>query len=196
MRCVLIALSMTMMGSVAFAAQPVVTENLTGTVGGSKTVDTEGYFGTAGADLAGAKVTIYLQYVPKLLGASEECRTHECTYNASENLADTPGSLVVAITINGHRVVYSPSQEGVVFFNTEAPYQLTVDADAFSGFGIGLSGLQLATQFTEAPVFGEALSPANGPVMKESASNYMSFYGPNSQTALEELTYKPEGGTK
>ncbi len=196
MRCISIAFALSMVGSASFAAQPVVTENLTGIIGGSKTVDTEGYFSTAGADLAGMRIAIYLQYVPKLLGASEECRTHDCTYNTSDNLPDTPGSLVVTITINGHRMVYSPSQEAAVFFNTKAPYQLTVDSDAYSGFGIGLPGLQLATEFGNAPIFGQPLSPGNSPVMKISSSNYMFFYTASSQNPVEELTYKPAGGSK
>ena len=196
MRYILIAAAFVSAGTPSFAAQPVITENLAGTISGSHTVDTKGYFGTAGADLKGAKVSIYLQYVPSLLGASQECRNHACTYNESQSMRDTPGSLVVTATINGSRVVYAPVQEAAIFFNTNAPYQLTVDSDAFSGFGLGSPGLQLATQFTMAPVFGQALSPRNEPVLKESSSDYLNFYDASSQTPVEQLTYTPSGGTR
>ena len=178
------------------AAGPVVTENLTGIVSGSQTFDTRGYFGPAGSNLSGAKISIYLQYVPGLLGPSQTCRNHACTYNVSAQMPDTPGSLLITITINGHRAVYSPSYEAVVFFPTQTPFQLTIDADAFSGFGIGLPGLQFAALFKSAPVFGQPLSPGNRPVLQASASDYLSFYDAQSQTPVEQLTYTPTGGTK
>ena len=195
MRCALTA-AVSLAATASWAASPAVTENIAGTISGSQTVDTKGYFGTAGADLSGAKVAIYLQYVPKLLGPSQECRNHACTYNVSTQLPDTQGSLLVTITVNGHRVVYSPSYEGAIIFATQAPYQLTVDSDAFSGFGLGLPGLQFATQFRSAPVFGQPLSPGNGPVLQASPSDYVAFFNAANQTPVEQLTYTPTSGTK
>ena len=195
MRCTLIATALTLVATASLAS-PVVTENLSGTISGSNTVDKKGYFGKAGADLSGAKVAIYIQYVPTLLGPSMECRNNNCTYNTSVQMLDTQGSLLVTVTINGTRVVYSPTYEGAIFFNTNAPYQLTVDSDAFSGFGIGLRGLQLATQFKAAPIFGHPLSPGNGPVLRASSSNYIAFFNANDQVPVENLSYIPTAGSK
>ena len=196
MRCIIAAAAFSTIATTSWAAAPVVTENLSGIISGSHTVDTKGYFGPAHTDLAGAKVGIYLQYVPKLLGSSQTCRNNACTYNVSAQMPDTPGSLLITIAINGHRVVYSPAYEGAIFFATQAPYQLTVDADANSGFGIGLPGLQLAALFTSAPIFGHPLSPGNGPVLAASSSDYFNFYDAASQTAVEKLTYTPTAGTR
>ena len=195
MRYVLMAAALSMLATQSRAASPAVTENLTGTISGSQTVDTEGYFGKAGANLSGAAVKIYLQYVPALLGSSQTCRNQSCTYNEAYQTADTQGSLLVTITVNGHRVVYTPTDEGVVFFSTQSPYQLTVDSDAFSGFGIGLPGIQLAARFTSAPVFGQSLSPGNGPVLRASGSDYIDFYDAANQTPVEELSYAVTGGS-
>ena len=159
MHCALTAVAFTLLATPIRAASPVITENVSGTISGNSAVDNKGYFGKAGADLSGAKVAIYVQYVPKLFGPGMECRNNACTYNTSVQMPDTQGSLLINVTINGSRVVYSPTYEGAIFFNTQAPYQLTVDSDAFSGFGIGLPGLQLATQFKSAPTFGHPLSP-------------------------------------
>ncbi len=178
------------------AAPAVVTENLTATISGAQTVDTKGYFGSAGGDLSGATVTIYLQYTPKLFGPSQTCRTNACTYNQSTNEPDTQGALLVTITINGHRRVYSPSYQAAIFFPLEAPYQLTIDSDAFSGFGIGLPGLQFAALFEAAPKFAHLLSPSDVPVFRNSDSNYVSFYDAKSQTPVEQLTYKPTSASK
>ncbi len=196
MRCALITTAFTLVATASLAASPVVTENVSGTISGSNTVDTRGYFGKAGADLSGAKVAVYMQYVPSLLGPSMECRSNSCTYNTSVQMPDTQGSLLIAVTINGHRVVYSPTYEGAIFFDTHAPYQLTVDSDAFSGFGIGLRGLQFATQFKSTPLFGHPLSPGDEPVLRASSSDYIAFYGANDETPIENLSYTPTGGSK
>ena len=191
----LAAISTASFSTASMAAAPVVTENITGTIGGSKTVDTHGYFGKAGTDLSGATVSIYLQYVPKLFGASQACRTHACTYNESVQAADTQGSLLVTVSVNGQRVVYSPTYEGVIFFSTQAPYQLTIDSDAFSGFGIGLPALQLGVPVAEAPLFGQALSPGSPPVRNVS-TDYVDFFTANSQTPREEITFAVTKATK
>lgn len=194
MRCILTAAALSLVATASWAAPPVITENLIGTISGSQTLDTRGYFGKAGADLSGATVAIYLQYVPTLLGPGQSCRNHSCTFNESYKMPDTQGSLLVTITINGHRVVYSPTYESVIFFPTQRPYQLTIDSDAFSGFGIGLPGIQFAAEFTSAPVFGQSLSPSNQPVLQASGSDYINFYDVNDQTPSEQLTYIPASG--
>ncbi len=196
MRLTLTAAAFSLAATACPAAPPVVTENISGIISGSNTVDTKGYFGMAGADLSGAKLAVYFQYVPKLLGSSTECRNHGCTYNTSVQMPDTQGSLLITVTVNGHRVVYSPSQEGAVFFNTQSPYQLTVDSDAFSGFGIGLPGLQFGVQFKSAPVFGHNLSPGNEPIRYAVNSDVIAFYDSSSQTPVEQLSYVATGGTK
>ena len=196
MHRLLIAAAASLMTTTSWAAPPVVTENLTGTISGSQTIDTKGYFGPAGADLSGATAAIYVQYVPKLLGPSQECRNHSCTFNESSKMPDTQGSLLVTITINSHRLVYSPSYQGVIFFPTQAPYQLTVDSDAFSGFGIGLPGVQFAALFESAPKFGEPLSPSDKPVLRASPSDYLYFYDAQDQTPVEKLTYTPANAAR
>ena len=196
MRCIVTAAALSMIATASLAAQPVITENLTGTISGSRTTDTRGFFGAAGADLSGATVAIYLQYVPRLLGPSQACRNHSCTYNESQKLPDTPGALLVTITINGNRIVYSPAYEAAVFFPTQRPYQLTIDSDAYSGFGIGLPGVQFAALFKSAPVFGQPLSPGNQPVEQASPSDYVAFYDASSQTPVEQLTYTPTGSVR
>ncbi len=196
MRCMLIAAAASLLTTPSWAAPAVITENLTGTISGAQTVDTKGYFGAAGADLSGDTVAIYLQYVPKLFGPSQTCRNNSCTYNESTNTPDTQGALLVTITINGHRVVYSPTYQAAIFFAVKAPYQLTIDADAFSGFGIGLRGVQFAALFESAPKFGQLLSPDDKPVFQNSPSNYLYFYGAADQTPIEKLTYKPTAAAK
>ena len=196
MRCILIAAAASLLTTSSWAAPAVITENLTGTISGAQTVDTKGYFGVAGADLSGDTVAIYLQYVPKLLGPSQACRNNTCTYNESVNMSDTQGALLITITINGHRVVYSPTSQGAIFFAVKAPYQLTIDADAFSGFGVGLPGVQFAALFESAPKFGQLLSPENKPVLRDSSSDYLYFYDATDQTPVEKLTYKPANAAR
>ncbi len=193
MRYLLTAAALSIIATASHAAPPVITENLTGTISGSQTIDTKGYFGKAGTNLSGATVAIYLQYVPKLFGASQTCRNNACTYNESFKMADTQGSLLVTITINGQRVVYSPTYQGAIFFPTQGANQLTIDADAFSGFGDGLPGLQFATLFKSAPKFGQ---PLRGPVLQASASDYIAFFDASDQTPVEQLSYTPTAGTK
>jgi hypothetical protein len=91
MRCILTTLATSLLSTASLAAQPVVTENVTRTITGPSTIDTNGYFGTAGDDLTGAKVSVFLQYVPNLLGQSQPCRNHSRTYNGSYSMPDTPG---------------------------------------------------------------------------------------------------------
>ncbi len=196
MRSLVSALVLSLAATASHAAQPVVTENLAGTISGSCTVDTKGLFGPAGADLSGSAVAIHVQYVPRLLGPSQACRNHSCTYNQSDRMPDTQGALLVTVTVNSQRVVYVPVAEAAVFFPTQAPYQLTIDADAYSGFGIGLRGIQFAALFTSAPAFGQPLSPANPAVQGASASDYVAFYDASSQTPVEQLTYTLTGSTK
>ena len=196
MRSVSPLLALTLVTSPAWAAPAVITENIAAVVSGSHTIDTAGYFGTRGADLSGAKAAIYLQYVPKLFGPSQDCRNHSCTYNESLKTADTQGSLLVTIAINGHRKVYSPTMEGVLFFPLQSPYQLTIDADAFSGFGVGLPGVQLGVELVSAPEFGQSLSPDDGPVMQESTSDVVDFFDASSQTPVEQLSFTPTGASK
>ena len=186
----------TFMNTASFAASPVITENLSGTISGSNVIDKKGYFGKSGADLSGAKVAIFFQYVPSKVGPSVQCRNDGCTYNTSVQMPDTQGSLLITVTINGTRVVYSPTYEGAIFFNTRSPYQLTIDSDAFSGFGIGLPGLQLAAQFQSAPLFGQPLSPGNQLVLQASPSDYVAFYDAINQTPVETLSYIPTSGSK
>ncbi len=185
---ILATTALAMISTASFAAAPVVTENLTGTIGGASTVDTQGYFGKAGTDLSGAAITIYLQYVPKLLGASQDCRTHACTYNTSAQAPDTPGSVLVTLTVNGQRLVYSASYESAAFFATQTPYALTLDVDAFSGFGLDLPGIQLYVPTTAAPLFGQPLLPASPPVLHK-ANDYVDFFNAANQTPVEELTF-------
>ena len=184
-----------MISTASFAAAPVVTENLAGTIGGASTVDTKGYFGKAGADLSGAAITIYVQYVPKLLGASQDCRTHACTYNQSVQAADTPGSVLITLTVKGRRLAYSPIYESATFFSTRSPYALTLDVDAYSGFGLGLPGIQLYVPTTTAPLFGQSLLPASPPVLRN-ARDYIDFFTAADQTPAEELTFAVTKATK
>ena len=196
MRLMLTAAVFSLAATACLAAPPVVTENISGTISGANTIDTNGYFGAAGTDLSGAKLAVYFQYVPKLLGPSTECRNHGCTYNTSVQMPDTQGSLLITVTVNGHRVVYSPSREGAVFFNTQSPFQLTVDSDAFSGAGDGLPGLQFGVQFKSAPVFGHTLSPGDEPVRYAVNSDVIAFYESGSQTPVEQLSYVATSGSK
>ena len=185
---ILATIAFAMIGTASFAAAPVITENLAGTIGGASTVDTNGYFGKAGANLSGAAITIYVQYVPKLLGASQDCRTHACTFNQSVQAADTPGSVLVILTVNGQRLVYSPTYESVAFFSTQNPYALTLDVDAYSGFSLGLPGIQLYIPTQAAPLFGHPLLPASPPVLRK-ANDYVDFFNASDQTPAEELTF-------
>ena len=196
MRHMFAAAAFSTLATASWAAPPVITENLTATIGGSHTVDTRGYFGPAGTDLAGVQMAIYFQYVPKLLGPSQECRNNSCTYNLSVSMPNTAGSLLITIIVKGHRLIYAPRSEAAIIFSTQSPYQLTIDSDAFSGFGLGLPGLQIATQFTFAPIFGSSLTPGNKPLQQASSSNYIDFFDASNQTPVEELTYIPEKGKK
>ena len=195
MHYVLAVSAFAIVSTASMAAVPVVTENITGTISGSKTVDKHGYFGKPGTDLSGATISIYVQYVPRLFGASQTCRNNSCTYNQSVQAKDTQGSLLVTLTVNGQRLVYSPTDEGVIFFSTQAPYQLTVDSDAYSGFGIGLPGLQLGVPVGEAPLFGQPLLPGSPPVQNVS-TDYVDFFTADDQTPREELSFAVTKATK
>ena len=195
MRSIFAVSAFALISTASLAAAPVVSENLAGTISGPSTVDKKGYFGTAGADLSGAAISIYIQYVPTLLGPSQACRNHSCTYNQSVQAPDTQGSVLITITANGHRLVYAPAYQGVVFFPTQSPYQLTIDSDADSGFGIGLPGVQLGVPLTAAPLFGQPLLPASPPVLNKT-DDYIAFFTANDQTPVEQLSFAVAKATR
>ena len=198
MRRILVAgLLMAAPGIAAQARASVIRENVSATIGGTHTQDVKGYFGAPGADLKGAKATFHVQYDTTLFGASEPCRDpNYCSYEVSRGTPDVAGSVLITVSINGHRLVYAPSYQGAVLFTKE--FRLSFDAyvDSFSGFGLGLPGAALSLEFTSPPVFGAPLSPALKPVTGSAKTDYVLFFEPNDQLPSEELDFAVDAASR
>lgn len=183
-----------LLGSVSAAEAATVTENLVGQVAGSNTVDTLGLFGPAGANLVNQPISIYFKYTTEDFTSQKTGRNGYVVYN-SQGSSSTPGSVLITVTINGKRQVYAPAYQGVVFIPTAAPYSLTIDSDAYSGFGDGLTGAQTSVQFLSAPTFGSPLSPTDNPVLN-SVVDSLSFFTPSSSVASEQLSFFVSSASK
>ncbi len=168
----------TLVGSSLSAhAATVITENLTAIVSGGSTTDTLGLFGPAGANLKGKTISIHYQYVEDFFGASQTCRNHACTYNRSTSSPNTPGSLLISVTVNGKQVNYTPTFQGEVLFGTLSDNAFVIYSDT-NGFGYGLTGAVVSTSFSSPVTFGSTLSPADQPVKKDN-NDYVEFFTPS-----------------
>lgn len=171
----------------AYAA--TVTENFTGIISGSNTIDTNGLFGKPGANLAGKPIAIYTQYVTTLFTNRGVCRTSPlCTYYYSEKISGTPGSVLTSVTVDGQRVVYSPTYLSDVIFDDNGRNQFSPMTDVWSGWGQGVRGSALSVAFTSPVAFGVPLSPKNPPVLIRS-TDFVSFFKPSDQIPSETLNF-------
>ena len=157
-------------------AAVTVTENLTGTVSGGSTTDTLGLFGPAGANLSGKQITIHYQYVEKYFGPSTICRNRACTENFSSGSPNTPGAVLISVTVNGKQVNYISAHQGEVLFGNLSDNSFHIYADA-SSFGLGYTGASVYTSYSSPVTFGSTLSPTNQPV-KNFNSDFVEFFTP------------------
>ncbi len=175
--------------SAVAAHAATITENLVGVISGANTTDTTGIFDKAGANLAGQKIQIYTQYVTNLFTSHANCRTSRpCEHYDSQGNPGTPGSVLTSLTVNGKRVVYSPTYSGQLIFSNYQGSLLYVNTDVYSGFGQGFRGSALSVAFTSPVAFGVPLSPGNGPILDKS-TDFVSFFVAASQLPVEELTF-------
>lgn len=166
----------------------VVSDQMTAVITGASTVDTKGYFGPAGANLAGRKILLFLQYNSQAFGPTQSCgNARSCFYNISKGNAATQGSVVVAAEIGGHRVVYTPAYQGTVTFNKGTHFFINSDV-SINGFGSGRPGCQLLIDYTGKVAFGSQLSPINEPFANP-PTDQIELFDASSQVAVETLSF-------
>lgn len=186
-----LALLLTIGAASAAQAATVIAENETGTITGGNTTDTLGLFGPAGANLAGKTVTIHTQYVPAYFSAPTNCRiASSCTRARSQNSPNTPGAVLITVTINGTQLTYTSTHFGQVLFDKSAQNYFNIYADA-TDFGYGLNGIRVSTSFSAPVTFGSTLSPSDNPVLNYVDS--LSFFRPSDQTPGEVLGFVVTG---
>lgn len=169
------------------AQAAVVSDRVTATIAGTHTIDTKGYFGPAGASLAGKTIALFYQYNAPAFGPSQSCgNSRTCFYNVSKGNAATQGSVVITVEIDRHRVVYTPADQGTVYFNKGTHF--FIESDVFNGSGLGLPGAQLLIDYTGKVAFGSQLSPINEP-LSNPPSDEVEFFDGSSQAAVETLTF-------
>ena len=157
----------------------LVQQSLTGVVSGGDTTDTYGIFGTAGANLAGQKITIYFQYNSAQFKAALNCGTNCTYYNTSAN-ANLAGSVLLVASI-GTQVVYAPSSIGQVEFqNSTAEYPANFLSLGSDGALAGTSGATTAISYTSGSALGDELAPKNKAVLNNHDSpDIVTFYTAN-----------------
>ena len=175
-------------------AATTISENLTGTVSGASTTDTLGLFGPAGANLKGKTIAIHYQYVKEFFNSSGTCRTHACTTDTSSSSPNTPGAVLIAVTINGKQVTYTSAHYGEVISGNLSDNGFWIYADTTS-FGLGYTGAYVYTSFSAPATFGSTLSPTDQPVHNFN-SDFVSFFTPTSDDApSESLNFVVTGAT-
>ena len=179
-----------MLASGAPAHAATITENISGTISGVNTVDTEGLFGPAGGDLKGKAVIIHAQYITEDFTESEKCRISPatCTYEGSQGSVNTPGSVLIAVTINGKQVTYAPAHYGEILSSNASTNTFAAYVDTTS-FGLGYRGAALSLAFTSPVAFGRPLAPGNLPAPNNSTTDYVEFFVPSDQLPAETLNF-------
>ncbi len=176
-----------------FAQTATITENETGTIANS--TDSAGLFGPAGASLNGKAISVHYQYVPAYFGASQTCRNHTCTTNTSQNSPNTPGAVLITVTINGKQASFSSTSYGSLLFSTQSDdaFRIGANADSYAFNGTGCT----VTNSFRAPVaFGAILSPSNQPVLNQVNSAVRFFNAAVSITPVETINFSVTGATK
>ena len=181
-----IAALMAMAGNTVCAA--TISEVVHGVIGGTHTKDVKGYFGRAGADLAGKPFTIALSYASRDFNQSGECRNKSCDYYSASATPAVPDAVGVSVTIAGAVQAYRPTTIAALFLSiTGAPF-FAIDADAYSGFGgYGPRGVQVYFQVMSNPKFGASLSPRNPVLNHKTSIDEVLFFDKSSQTPVEQL---------
>ena len=180
---------------VATAAHAItaITETEIGVVAGANTTDTLGLFGPAGANLAGAAIRVHTQYIPSYFSAPTNCRNNSCTLARSQN-ANTPGAVLMSITIHGKQLTYHSTHFGQVLFGKQSSNLFAIYADT-SDFGLGYTGVRVATSFSAPVTFGSELSPANPPQLGDDADS-VEFFQPGQTLPGETLTFSVKSATE
>ncbi len=175
------------------AQTTTITENETGTI--SNSTDAAGLFGPAGASLNGKAIAIHYQYVPAYFGASQTCRNHTCTTNTSQNSPNTPGAVLITVTIDGKQASFSSTSYGSLLFSTQSDdaFRIGANADSYASNGTGCT----VTNSFRAPVaFGATLSPSNQPVLNQVNSAVRFFNAAVSVIPVETINFSVSSATK
>jgi len=187
-----------LLGSAGVAESATVTENLVGMISGSNTTDTLGLFGPAGANLTGQPISIYFKYTTDDFTSQTACRSHSCVTHVSKNSPNTPGSVLITVSVNGQRHVYAPVHYGAVLFQTVSPDALKIYSDC-TDYALGYTGAAVYVPFLSAPTFGSPLSPTDDPLLNQ-VVDYVSFYSPStadaSELPSEQLSFFVSSATK
>jgi len=162
----------------------LVTDKLTAVITSASTADTKGYFGPAGGNLAGKNVLLFLQYSTQAFGPPQKCGSN-CFYNVSSGRA-AQSSVVITAEIDGHRVVYTPANQGSVYFNRGIHFFIA--SDVSGGSGLRLPGSQMLIDYSSKVTFGSQLSPGNNPIANSTNDNILLFDA-SSQAAVETLYF-------
>ena len=184
--------------SAAFSAAPLlaqtslISENESGVI--SKSTDTVGLFGPAGANLNGKAITVHYQYVPAFFGAPQTCRTHACTTNTSQGSPNTPGAVLITVTVNGKQATFSSTQIGYVLFDTVSDNTFVIGADATS-YAFSSTGCTVTNSFRSPVLFDAPLSPTNQPVLHSVNSTVRFFNSAVSILPVETLNYSISSAT-
>ncbi len=175
----------------------MITENITGTISGAQTTDKAGLFGAPGANLAGKTITLHLQYVPSYFNSNGKCRVSPsvCTYDRSQGSPNTPGAVLISVTVNGRQQAYSSTYFGETILSNQPPRRFVLSADASSGFAMTNGrGCMVSTLFESPLVFGQPLSPGNPPTLNNNA-DFVDFFQNGGQLPAETLSFLVTGAT-
>ena len=191
------ALALLLLAGTASAAQAatVISENETGVISGPSTTDTLGLFGPAGANLTGKTITIHTQYVPAYFGSVTNCRiASSCTKAISQGSLNTPGAVLISLTVNGKQVVYTSAHIGQVLFDKGSQNFFNIYADTLD-FGYGYNGVRVSTSFSSPVTFGSTLSPTNPPALNTPVDN-VEFFQIDDELPAETLFFAVTSATK
>lgn len=106
-----------------------VKETVTGTITGPASVDTYGYFGTAGANLSGKTVTITLQYTTQDFDYTYACQHYGCTEHLSSKSPKVPQSVLITATIGSTTLTFKPVNLGEVVVSAPGGDNILVESD-------------------------------------------------------------------
>ena len=98
---------------------------------GKPALDTDGLFGPAGADLTGARISVFEQYAPAAFDGAQPCGEACQYYPAKSPYSDLYGALLIVVTVNGIQHTYNSAKAGTVTVSSEPGSSLCkTDLDA------------------------------------------------------------------
>jgi hypothetical protein len=149
-----LAIAVSILGA---ARANTVKETISGTITGPASVDTYGYFGTAGANLSGKTVTVTLQYTTQYFNYVYKCQHYGCTEYISGKSPTVPKSVLIAVTVDSATLTFKPVNIGEVVVSAPGGKNILVESDP--GSSNPDAGIFVSVDLTADAKFGGKLSP-------------------------------------